>query len=1019
PEVGAAVAGKRGSVPTVSSSVPHALPDRRASEPALLQAEVMSRQDCSRSGQVDRVSNPQHNTGHLAADIAEDQSQDTSSTLWAQSSELAQACDGQNQQETSSNETEDSGAAAAASNGQGSIKEAERLLQSKNVTCGICMEKVYEKDDSRNQVFGILPNCNHSFCLQCIMTWRKTKDLGLDVVKTCPQCRVRSAFYVPNKFWVEGQAKESLIAAFKEKFSKKSCSYYSRYRCCPFKTECLYRHDKHARRRSFQYPTEDEDEYDGVDLLNLFIAMTLLGGDDEDDYNDDYDFPFYLSEEYKYTSLKLAGNGQRRQQVCGSLRVSAGLLARRRMSCSPGLRRFDGQSKLLLRSLLSGALRAAGVFHRQQRANPDMSLSAFIETLCRDEVCPNSGTQPLTVKPLVCLFPTLFKQNLLSFIYLVCSALPRTTILHLLKCLGQDPHLSPWVVTMMRQLERNLGARSEEPLYTPPCSRRLDELLQRLVGFGETGGWAKCLSGQTVQLESQSASGSSELGMQRKRKGSFVTLDSDGGEDTGRQSKRMKMDVCGSESLDAEEQCAKEEISGRLEEDPRAGSPAEKLQPAADSLCDALPEHIKVSVLHIKELLESQTEWDESSTDVFKVLNNCDPGQVEVLCSMLSLPDLPEQALPKVCSGILAPSLDLSYSTAAALIRCLLLKKVLSLSEPASRSLLTTATSLCSRCPRPMCHALIGPVLEDENIGNPQAELLNRLIEGCLDSHYRLLVLQMTLKLAWSEAMLSIIHSLLDSKLDLSEEVFTQFTEELVNQGPQFTKSVKFAKMMLTVLTKYSSHVSRDTLYEAVKEVLQGSQTKPRKFVETVELQISLKNYDPQKDKRFSGTVRLKTLPRPKFSVCVLGDQQHCDEAKAADLPHMDIEALKKLNKNKKLVKKLAKKYDAFLASESLIKQIPRILGPGLNKAGKFPSLLTHNENMNTKVDEVKSTIKFQMKKVLCLAVAVGHVKMTEDELVYNIHLAVNFLVSLLKKNWQNVRALYVKSTMGKPQRLY
>ncbi|XP_064141180.1 large ribosomal subunit protein uL1 [Loxodonta africana] len=220
-------------------------------------------------------------------------------------------------------------------------------------------------------------------------------------------------------------------------------------------------------------------------------------------------------------------------------------------------------------------------------------------------------------------------------------------------------------------------------------------------------------------------------------------------------------------------------------------------------------------------------------------------------------------------------------------------------------------------------------------------------------------------------------------------------------------------------LGSMSSKVSRDTLYEAVREVLHGNQRKRRKFLETVELQISLKNYDPQKDKRFSGTVRLKSTPRPKFSVCVLGDQQHCDEAKAVDIPHMDIEALKKLNKNKKLVKKLAKKYDAFLASESLIKQIPRILGPGLNKAGKFPSLLTHNENMVAKVDEVKSTIKFQMKKVLCLAVAVGHVKMTDDELVYNIHLAVNFLVSLLKKNWQNVRALYIKSTMGKPQRLY
>ncbi|KAH0503951.1 60S ribosomal protein L10a [Microtus ochrogaster] len=178
-----------------------------------------------------------------------------------------------------------------------------------------------------------------------------------------------------------------------------------------------------------------------------------------------------------------------------------------------------------------------------------------------------------------------------------------------------------------------------------------------------------------------------------------------------------------------------------------------------------------------------------------------------------------------------------------------------------------------------------------------------------------------------------------------------------------------------------SSKVSRDTLYEAVREVLHGNQHKHRKFLETVELQISLKNYDPQKDKRFSGTVRLKSTPRPKFSVCVLGDQQHCDEAKAVDIPHMDIEALKKLNKNKKL---------------SLIKQIPRILGPGLNKTGKFPSLLTHNENMVAKVDEVKSTIKFQMKKVLCLAVAVGHVKMTDDELVYNIHLAVNFLVRAL-----------------------
>merc|ERR1712142_151907 len=218
---------------------------------------------------------------------------------------------------------------------------------------------------------------------------------------------------------------------------------------------------------------------------------------------------------------------------------------------------------------------------------------------------------------------------------------------------------------------------------------------------------------------------------------------------------------------------------------------------------------------------------------------------------------------------------------------------------------------------------------------------------------------------------------------------------------------------------KMSSKISRDALYECVNAVLTGSAEKKRKFTETVELQIGLKNYDPQKDKRFSGTIKLKNIPRPKLKICVLGDESHCDEAKANDIPYMDVEALKKLNKDKKLVKKLAKKYDGFVASDTLIKQIPRLLGPGLNKAGKFPTMITHSDKMVDKINDIKATIKFQMKNVLCLAVAVGHVEMSEDELAQNIFLAVNFLVSLLKKNWQNVRSLFVKSTMGPVQRLY
>ena len=117
-------------------------------------------------------------------------------------------------------------------------------------------------------------------------------------------------------------------------------------------------------------------------------------------------------------------------------------------------------------------------------------------------------------------------------------------------------------------------------------------------------------------------------------------------------------------------------------------------------------------------------------------------------------------------------------------------------------------------------------------------------------------------------------------------------------------------------------------LLETAQNVLTYSnETKKRNFVETVELQIVLKNFDPARDKRFSGTVRLRSAPKPKFSVCVLGDERHCDEARANNIPAMTVDDLKKLNKDKKLVRKLSQQYNAFLASDVVIRQLPRILG--------------------------------------------------------------------------------------------
>lgn len=218
------------------------------------------------------------------------------------------------------------------------------------------------------------------------------------------------------------------------------------------------------------------------------------------------------------------------------------------------------------------------------------------------------------------------------------------------------------------------------------------------------------------------------------------------------------------------------------------------------------------------------------------------------------------------------------------------------------------------------------------------------------------------------------------------------------------------------------SKISSDTLQDAIQQLFKFSnETKKRKFVETIELQIALKNYDPNKDKRFAGSIRLPAIPRPKFTVCVIGDAKHIGEAKDQKVPAMSEDDLKKLNKNKKAVKKLAKQYGAFLASASLIRKIPRILGPGLNKAGKFPSVLGPNDNISDKVEATKASVKFQLKskKSLCLGVPIANLAMKPADVANNVTLAVNFVVTLLPKSWQQVKRLYIKSTMGPSQRIY
>jgi large subunit ribosomal protein L10Ae len=208
------------------------------------------------------------------------------------------------------------------------------------------------------------------------------------------------------------------------------------------------------------------------------------------------------------------------------------------------------------------------------------------------------------------------------------------------------------------------------------------------------------------------------------------------------------------------------------------------------------------------------------------------------------------------------------------------------------------------------------------------------------------------------------------------------------------------------------------------------------------------------------------------MSICILADAADIDRAKQIDLEYMSVDDLKKCVSSSSSL--FARLFTFFLQAQQEqearqeacqeVRRLPRVRGAHqadpssprprslqgyalfppasytwltLLAAGKFPTPVSHAEDLNNKLIEVRSTIKFQLKKVLCLGVAVGHVQMTDDQVLGNVMLStlhllsclslpslrvragINFLVSLLKKNWQNVKSLHIKTTMGKPVRIF
>ena len=209
--------------------------------------------------------------------------------------------------------------------------------------------------------------------------------------------------------------------------------------------------------------------------------------------------------------------------------------------------------------------------------------------------------------------------------------------------------------------------------------------------------------------------------------------------------------------------------------------------------------------------------------------------------------------------------------------------------------------------------------------------------------------------------------------------------------------------------------LSNQQLAELVKKGKE--QSAERKFTQSVEVLITLKEVDPKKtDLNINEIVYLPHPMSKEAKVAYIGTGDLAVRAKnaKADLV-MDPSQLENYGGSKRDSKKLARSYDFFLADTALMPRVGKILGQALGPKGKIPSPVPPNSPIEAMINRMRTAVRVRSRGSLGVMAKVGDAKLSDAELAENIVAIVNAVTKKLPNGDRNIRTIMVKTTMGKP----
>jgi large subunit ribosomal protein L1 len=212
---------------------------------------------------------------------------------------------------------------------------------------------------------------------------------------------------------------------------------------------------------------------------------------------------------------------------------------------------------------------------------------------------------------------------------------------------------------------------------------------------------------------------------------------------------------------------------------------------------------------------------------------------------------------------------------------------------------------------------------------------------------------------------------------------------------------------------------------QSVMQTLKAAreQSKERKFSQRVDFIVALKDLNLKNpDEQVEFFVALPYSPGKKRKVCALVGPEMVEKAKETfDKVITQPEFAE--YKDKKAQKKLAAEFDYFIAQADIMPKVAAAFGRALGPRGKMPNpkagcIVPPKAPVQPLYERLQKMVKVAAKKQLGVQMTVGIWTMEDKQIAENIMTLYDQIIHHLPGEQNNIKAAYLKFTMGTPLKL-